>query len=284
MKIIDMRFRPPYKAFRNDAIYDLQATPARYARRGITPSPALMELSMGKCLEEMNEAGIVKGLIPLRALRSEADAESLVSLLNKDPEHFIGFISISMPHEQTEAGIKTIEDFIINGPCTGISLEPGLDAKPWYSDDERIFPIYEKCEKTNTPVMILAGGLMHRLDAGDCDYYNPSHLEHVARVFPNLKIILAHGGWPWITQACYLAMNWDNVYLSPDCYLIDGVGGNLYAQAANNYVLQDKVLFGSNFPGYSMKEAINRFIQAGIKESVLPKIFYENAATVLGLK
>ena len=70
MKIIDMRFRPPYKAFQNDAIFDLQATPARYARRGITPSQALMELSMEKCLEEMNTAGIVKGVIPRVTFRS----------------------------------------------------------------------------------------------------------------------------------------------------------------------------------------------------------------------
>lgn len=284
MKIIDMRFRPPYKAFQNDAIYDLKATPERYARRGMTPSATVMELSMQKCFQEMDAVGIERGIIPLRAIRSDADTESLVCLLKEYPDRFSGFMSISMPHEQTELGINIIEKFIINGPCIGVSLEPGLDIKPWYSDDENIFPIYKKCESHNIPVMILAGGLMHRLDAGDCDYYNPSHLEHVARVFPNLKIILAHGGWPWITQACYLAMNWDNVYLSPDCYLTDGIGGNLYAQAANNYVLQDKILFGSNFPGYGMKEAVENFISSGIKENVLEKIFYENASKVLGLK
>ena len=237
MKVIDMRYRPPYKSFKMDMAFDLPAVKERYKRRGAEVSKGLENLSMELCLEEMDQCGIAAGVVPIRAKQAREDNPVLVELLNDYPKRFIGMAAVSMPHKNTAEGLEMIEKYVAEGSCAGISLEAGLDFEPWYSDDERIFPLYERCEQLDAPVMILAGGLMHRLDAGDCDYYNPSHLEHVARNFPKLKIILAHGGWPWITQACYLAMNWDNVYLSPDGYMTDGIGGDLYMQAVNNYAL-----------------------------------------------
>lgn len=283
MKIIDMRFRPPYKDFQKDLGFNLKDVRERYQRRNTIVPPSIENLSMQECIKEMDDNGIERGVVPVRALRAEEDNDVLVELLQEYPQRFIGLAAVSMPAEQTEKALHIIDKYIINGPCAGLSLEEGLDSYPWYADDEKIFPVYEKCEENAIPVMILAGGLMHRQDAGDCDYYNPSHIEHVARHFPRLKIILAHGGWPWITQACYLAMNWDNVYLSPDGYLTDGVGGNFYAQAANNYALQDKIMFGSNFPGYALHEAITAYQNMGIKERVFSKVFYENAAKVFDI-
>jgi predicted TIM-barrel fold metal-dependent hydrolase len=103
--------------------------------------------------------------------------------------------------------------------------------------------IYAACQERKLPVMIHTGtsifpGARSRL--GD-----PMGVDDVAIDFPELKIILAHGGRPiWSDAAIFLIRRFPNVYMD-----ISGVPPRrLLHYFPRLEQLADKVLFGSDWP------------------------------------
>ena len=50
-----------------------------------------------------------------------------------------------------------------------------------------------------------------------------------------------------------------------------------------NYMVQDKVIFGSDYPAITPDRWLKDFEQAGFSDEVRPKILRENAARLLGI-
>ena len=80
-----------------------------------------------------------------------------------------------------------------------------------------------------------------------------------------------------------MAVNRGNLYLAPDFYMIESPGQMDYVIAAN-CLLQDRLMFASAYPLMPLKESSEYYRNSGIKEEVLPKVMYQNAAAFLGLK
>jgi Predicted metal-dependent hydrolase of the TIM-barrel fold len=104
----------------------------------------------------------------------------------------------------------------------------------------------------------------------DLDFGRPIYLDAVAKDFPNVKIVMAHFGWPWTEEALAIAMFRPNVYLdlsgwSPK-YIPEVIWKNLPR-------LSNKVLFGSDFPLITperwLLELQNVKLEPGVKELVL---------------
>lgn len=186
-----------------------------------------------------------------------------------------------MPHIEpydSELALKNIETLVINGICTGIYLEPGfrLEKVLMHADDKRIFPLYELCSEKNIPIILQYGGGKNSIEL-----YNPIDIEHIIKNFPSIKIMISHGGWPQCMNFIHLAYRHENIYLSPDCYFSGYPGSQNYICAANG-ILQDKIVFGSAFPFYSLNDAVNFYIK-NINSNIIDKIMYKNAETFLGI-
>lgn len=255
--IIDFRCRPPCAPFTEDWIFDLEDRPGRpglrgkYERMAMCPPRSLLALSLEEFFREAERAGIERSVVPLRTLPTQTN-EDLATLLARHPERFWGFAGVQPLADGPDAALETVGRFVTRGPCAGVYMEPGLDPEPWLIDDHALFPLYEACQADQIPVCLLFGGIFHRPDAPDSAHYLPTRVERVARAFPRLRLILSHAGWPWTAAACAAALNWPNVYLSPDGFMIDHPGDRDYVVAAN-YRLQDKFLFGSLYPSVPMQ-------------------------------
>lgn len=84
-------------------------------------------------------------------------------------------------------------------------------------DDERFHGVYERAQELGLPILFHTGLLgghpgtpLHM--RGHCEYMRPWHLDHVARRFPELRIIGAHLGHPHQHEALKLADSYANVY------------------------------------------------------------------------
>jgi len=84
-------------------------------------------------------------------------------------------------------------------------------------DDERFFGVYERAQALGMPVLFhtgLLGGYpgtaLHR--GGHCEFMRPWRLDHVARRFPELRIIGAHLGHPHQHEALKLIESYANVW------------------------------------------------------------------------
>ncbi|MDA8227672.1 MAG: amidohydrolase family protein [Desulfitobacterium hafniense] len=280
--IIDFRLRPPYGSYLQTIMYrDPDFCENNFSNKmGMYQAQSVKKHSLELMLQEMNEAGITKAVIPGRKANPRmgvVNNKDIVELVEKYPDRFIGFPGIDP--SDTDQAINEIEKLVIKGSCTGIVMEPGVLFEPMYSDDKRIYPIYEKCQELNIPVILMNGG-----NAGpDVSYSMPIAVDHIAVAFPKLKLIISHGGWPWVTEMLHVAWRRTNVFVSPDMYMVNVPGWQDYVTAAN-YILKDRFLFGTSYPFIPLKDGVEYFRKCGVKEELLPDLMYNNAAKLLGLE
>jgi len=231
-------------------------------------------------LQEMDEAGIEIGVAVTRMTPKDGmyDNTELFRLMEDYSGRFISAPQIEYFHG-IELALKQIDEVVVHGPCGAIYMEPGFRMTPMtmHADDERLFPIYEKCQADHVPIILQYGGGVNTIE-----YYTPTDINHIVGQFPNLKICISHGGWPQPVLFCQLAYAYKNVYIAPDMYF-DKFPGSTEYQIAAKMLLQNKMIFGSAYPLLSLKDAVEMYERI-IPSNILPKIMYENAAVFLGLE
>lgn len=286
MKIIDFRCRPPFGPFLKDWIFQIEDVPgnpglgAKYKKMGMDLLKSLLNASMPDFFAECSACGIDYSVAPVR-LSPELGNGAVADLPASFPGKFAGFAGIQPLEMDIPECMEEIEKYVINGPCAGVYMEPGLDPEPWAIDIADMFNIYELCARHNQPVCFLYGGVFHKKNPSSYTYYDPARVERVAKAFPALRIALSHACWPFAAHACAIALNHENVWLSPDGFMINHPASQDYVVAAN-YRLQDKIIFGSLYPSTPLKYAVAQYKNL-LRPEVWQKVFCDNARDYLKL-
>ena len=278
MSIIDFRLRPPAGQFLSTLMYAKGERRDGFTRTvGFEPSPAAQQQSMQMTLDEMDEAGVAHGVVVgrLAGMLGSISNDDVLALMQAHGNRFIGAASID-PTNRIEA-CRSIDESMAAG-FRLINIEPGAYPIPMYADDRRLYPIYAHCEDRQIPIILMVGGT-----AGpDLSYSDPIPTDRMLADFPNLKVVLAHGGWPWVTQILHIAFRRTNVYLSPDMYFSRMAGWEEYVKAADSF-LADRMLYASSFPFCPIKGYKDWFETLPIRQENRKKIMEENARRLLGL-
>lgn len=229
---------------------------------------------MEQTLIEMDDANIAIGVAPVkRGLHGDVPNQEAVALVEEYPGRFVGFISPDP--SRLMSGAEEIQEFAGSPGIGGVVLEPGKWPQPMYLDDRRLYPIYDRCAEMGLPALVMGGGL-----AGpDLTYSSPVPIGRVATDFPRLNVIVTHAGWPHVGEMLQVALQWQNVYISPDHYVFGLSGWRDYVDAGNGF-LQDRFLFGTAYPYIPLGPAVQRFAEL-FDDSVLHKLLFENARHVL---
>jgi hypothetical protein len=106
-------------------------------------------------------------------------------------------------------------------------------------------------------------------------------LDEVAADFPGLNIILAHPSVPWQDEALSMAAHKANVFIDLSGWSPKYFSPELVRQAGS--ILQDKMLFGSDFPALTPDRWLDDFARLELKDAARPKILKDNAVRLLGL-
>ena len=273
--IIDVRLRPLYGGFLRQVQNPTSADFS--AQLGMVKPRSVCEQSLELMLQEMDEAGVTMGIAPGRNghFRYNVTNDEVVEMVRHFGGRFAGIAGIN--GADRAKAFEEIDRYVVNGPLVGINMEPGAMPTPWYADDRRLYPIYEKCEAHGIPVVLMLGGR-----AGpDLSYSSPIIISRLARDFPGINFLVSHGGWPWV-QPLLGACFWQhNIYIAPDLYLMNSPGAQDYAAAANTF-MQDRFLFGSAYPLMPIGDSLTRF-KSLFKPEVLPKLLWKNAAKLFNL-
>lgn len=277
--IVDFRIRPPYGGFLQTAMYKGAARRDRITRDiGFEPSFAAQEQSVELMLAEMDAAGVGTGVVVGRnsgALGSVANSD-VKAFCDAHPGRFVPVGSVCpLPRK---AAYAEVEQLIAQG-FKVIGIEPGGLAEPLHYDDRRLYPLYALCEDRGVVLIVMGGG-----NAGpDVSYTSPEHLDRVLADFPDLRIVSAHGSWPWVHQILHVAFRRPNLYLSPDYLLANMPGMNDYVRAADSF-LAERILYASAFPFAPVKGYAEWFRKLPIRAENLERIMRTNAVKLLGLE
>ena len=199
-----------------------------------------------------------------------------------NPDALIAFGSVD-PH-LGRAAVNEVHRLVAQHGVKGFKFHPSTQA--FFPNDAEFYPIYEAIAEHGCIALFHTGqtGIGANLPGGGgikLKYSNPMHIDDVAADFPGLRIILAHPSFPWQDEALSVATHKQDVYIDLSGWSPKYFPPNLVRYA--NTLLQDKVLFGSDFPLITPDRWIADFEALEIKDAVRPKIMKLNAAKLLGL-
>lgn len=276
MKVIDFRFRPNtpeiINGIKNSAMFKAACKAIGFDAR--KPQP------LEEIVADLDRLGVELGVITGRDAEttygSPANNGSVLEFCKKYPNKFVGFWGID-PHKKMAAVYEIVKAVEEHG-MKGIAIDPYLAHLP--ACEARFYPLYTKCAELGIPVFItmapppqVSGALM--------DYCDPRQVDQVARDFPELTLIMSHGGYPFVNEAIYACLRNANVYMDISEYerapMVD-----VYVQAMKT-LITDKVLFASAHPFIELADALDAYKHFDFTDEVRNKIMYENARKVLKL-
>jgi predicted TIM-barrel fold metal-dependent hydrolase len=153
-------------------------------------------------------------------------------------------------------------------------------------NDRRLYPLFEAINEMKVPVMIDVGttGMGAGMPGGmgaKIRHAHPSAVDELAADFPNLTIIAAHTGWPWVEEMTAVALHKGNVFWEVSGYAPQYFPPSLVRDIRGR--LKDKILFGSDYPSIPYPRLLREWDELGYTDDVKERVFYRNAERVLGL-
>jgi predicted TIM-barrel fold metal-dependent hydrolase len=106
-------------------------------------------------------------------------------------------------------------------------------------------------------------------------------VDELAADFPNLTIVAAHPGWPWVDEMTAVALHKGNVFWELSGWAPKYFPPSLKRDIAGR--LQDKIMFGSDYPSISYARLFQEWEALDLPKDVVEKVFHSNAERVLGL-
>ena len=206
----------------------------------------------------------------------------VAELAARHPSRFIPFAGADILRGAD--AVRETREWIRDRGFQGLSLRPFMINLP--PDDRRYYPFYELCVDLGVPVSVHASANWTTSRASDLGH--PRHFDQVACDFPDLKLILSHGGYPWVLEACLLAWKHPNLYLElaahrPKYFTAPGTGWEPLLRFGQT-TIQDKILYGSGafLIGRPVAELLDEFRALPLRPAVMEKWLWRNAARVLG--
>ena len=153
-------------------------------------------------------------------------------------------------------------------------------------NDTRLYPLFETINALKVPVMIDVGttGMGAGIPGGmgaKIRHAHPAAIDELAADFPDLTIIAAHPGWPWVDEMTAVALHKGNVFWEMSGWAPKHFPPQLKIDMRAR--LQDKIMFGSDYPSLPYERIFREWDELGYKPEVMEKIFHGNAECILGL-
>lgn len=194
----------------------------------------------------------------------------------------LAFASID-PHKG-RYGAREARDLIENYGVRGFKFHSVMQGV--HPADRMAYPIYEVIAEHRMPAIFHTGhsGMGTGLPGGGglrLKYGQPMLVDDVAVDFPDMKVVLAHPGWPWTDESLSMALHKSNVFID-----LSGWSPRYFPQQLVQHAntrLRHKMLFGTDFPLIHPGKWMAAAAEAGFRDDVLPLVMKENAARVLGL-
>jgi predicted TIM-barrel fold metal-dependent hydrolase len=163
--------------------------------------------------------------------------------------------------------------------AVGLKLHP-VHAR-FAPNDAVLWPVYARCAEAGLPVVFHCGtsiypGAVNRLA-------DPGLVDEVAGAFPDLKIVLAHGGrgW-WFDAAAFIALMRPTVWIE-----LSGLPPKSLPRYYSRFDLPrlaQRFIFGTDWPGTpGIAKNASAVADLGFDRPTLERIFWRNAFDVYAL-
>ncbi|QLD91165.1 amidohydrolase [Natronomonas salina] len=196
-------------------------------------------------------------------------------------DFFVAFGSVDpLKDDCVQEAIRCVEDLDLSG-FKFQQIAQGFDPSA-----DRHDHLWNTIEDLDVPVVFHGGN--STLGAGapggrglKVKHGDPMLVDDVAAEHPEMEILLAHPAFPWEKEKLAVCQQKGNVYMDLSGWMPDYIDDQVLHYART--VLQDKVMFGTDYPMIEPGPWLEQFADLGFDESVQRKLLWENAEQFLGL-
>jgi uncharacterized protein len=184
-----------------------------------------------------------------RYLSADIPNRYVSEYVNRFPQKLIGFAGID-PTEGSAAGdVKAARREM---GLRGVTLSPAN--QDFHPTDSRAMRVYEMAEQLGMPILMHPGSPF--AEQAKMEYARPLLLDEVARAFPQLRMVVAQLGHPFIDETICLLGKHPNVFADVSGLLKRPWQAYNALVCTYQYGVIDKLLFGSDFPYTNPTECI----------------------------
>lgn len=226
--------------------------------------------SVDMLVQEEKKAGISRCVVSNSAVtpRQVHNVNDFISAAVAAHPNFIGFGSIFPGMDGAEDEL----DRMLSLGLRGIKIHP--DFQKLAIDDPSGIETYRAIARRGLPVLFHMGDYRY-------DFSSPERLTNLLRKVPDLQVIAAHfGAWGAWEQSL--------AHPQPENVLYDT--SSSLPMADHDLILRlfdklgtERFLFGSDFPMWSPKQELERFLALGFDEATNETILYGNFMKLFGL-
>ena len=201
------------------------------------------------------------------------------------PGRAVGFCSV---HPYEKGAADEFRRCLTELGLQGIKLSPTYQAMDPLSPE--CWRIYEIAAEFKVPVMFHCGGAY----TGSLEFANPWRLDKIALELPELKIVIAHFGQPYMEETAVMMRKNENMFADLSAryhrpwQLYHGL------MVAIEYKVHKRLLFGSDFPNRTTTQALELFRNINdwgsgakmplVPDDVIEEIIHDRPLSLLGLK
>jgi len=220
----------------------------------------------------MDEVGVEKGLVGVSV---EDDHGPNIEVIEEYPDRFVGYVHLNpyfgMDHVRKLEKLVKAHKGIKAASCAAFETQ-----RPY--NDKIYYPVYAKCVELDIPIIVYVGIPGPRIP-GDCQ--NPMYLDEVCWFFPELRIVMRHGGMPWESLCISLMLKWPNLYYSTSAMVPKWIPKDIIYFA--NTRGKDKVMYAGYYPYIDFHTLKNGVEELPLRDHIWSKFLRENAIKVFKL-
>lgn len=258
----------------------------RYLRRQVgTPNlsaKAEDHLAASDCADKVFVLGFIS-----RFLGAGVPNRLVAEHVNKHPHKMIGLAGIDPTAEDVDERLAEIAE---TPAFRGVTISPA--GQNFHPADTRMDRFYGFCAEHK--LVVLAHQGTHFWAGAKMEFARPYLWDEVLREHPQLKLIIAHLGHPWIDETLALLGKQPGAFADIAGLIRRPWHAYNSLAMADQFAVGDKLLFGSDFPFLTASEAIeslyrlNEFTHGtmlpSIPREMLRSIIERNALEALGIE
>jgi predicted TIM-barrel fold metal-dependent hydrolase len=223
-----------------------------------------------------------------RYLGVDLSNDYLAAKVADHPDRLIGFAGIdpSRPREATEDIHRAKNELGLRG----VAVAPA--AQDFHPTSSQAMQVYAVTAQARLPIIFHVG--VELTVETKLEFAQPLLLDEVAREFPDLRIVVSHMGFPWISETNMLLAKHEHVFAEISWMLHQPWQAYQALLSAYHAGVIDKLLFGSGFPYlppdfaieslYSINQMIHGTHLPTIPREALRGIVERDTLALLGLE
>ncbi len=186
----------------------------------------------------------------------------------RHPDRLIGLAGIdpSDPREAIAEMTRAREELHM----PGIAVAPA--AQGFHPTNSRAMLVYAEAADRAMPVLFHTGVFI--ATETKLEFARPVLFDEVARELPNLRIVIAHAGYPWVQETILLLAKHPNVFAEISWLVHQPWQAYNALLTAHQHGVMHKLLFGSGFPTATASQCIEALYSINhlVHETNLPTI------------